>query len=100
MKNVLLLCSTGLSTSLLVNKLRRTCEERGLNLNIWATSSGFYRDDALKADVILLGPQVKFMMREVKKIVNDKPIDVISSSAYRTINSQAIIEQILNLIEQ
>ncbi len=38
MKNIMLMCNAGMSTSVLVRKMERVVEERNLELTIWAIS--------------------------------------------------------------
>ncbi|MGL4990444.1 MAG: PTS sugar transporter subunit IIB [Sarcina sp.] len=99
MKKILLICSAGMSTSLLVTKMQKAATERGLDLDISATGSGTYKDIAVTADVILLGPQVRYMLREVKAAITDKPIDIIDMRAYGKIDGSAVLDQALALIK-
>lgn len=98
MKKILLVCSAGMSTSLLVTKMQKSAEEQGLDLEISATGSGTYKDEAVNADVILLGPQVRFMLNEVKSAVSGKPVDVINMMAYGKMDGAAVIEQAMKLM--
>lgn len=99
MKKILLICSAGMSTSLLVTKMQKAATDRGLDLDISATGSGTYKDIAKNADVILLGPQVRFMMREVTSAIPNKPIEVIDMRAYGKIDGAAVLDQALNLMK-
>lgn len=99
MKKILLICSAGMSTSLLVTKMQKAATERGLDLDISATGSGTYKELAAKADVLLLGPQVRFMLREVTAAVPGKPIEVIDMRAYGKIDGGAVVDQALKLLK-
>lgn len=99
MKKILLICSAGMSTSLLVTKMQKAATERGLDLDISATGSGTYKDLAANADVLLLGPQVRFMLREVTSAVPGKPIEVIDMRAYGKIDGAAVVDQALKLLK-
>ncbi len=99
MKKILLDCSAGMSTSLLVTKMQKAAAERGLDLDISATGSGTYKDTAATADVVLLGPQVRFMLREVQAAVPNKPIEVIDMRAYGKIDGSAVLDQALKLMK-
>jgi PTS system cellobiose-specific IIB component len=48
-----------MSTSMLVNKMKAEAQQRALALDIYAVVAEFERELA-NADVILLGPQVKY----------------------------------------
>lgn len=99
MKKILLICSAGMSTSLLVTKMQKAATDRGLELDISATGSGTYKDIAETADVILLGPQVRFMLREVSAAIPNKPIEVIDMRAYGKIDGSAVLDQALGLMK-
>ena len=98
MKKILLICSAGMSTSLLVTKMQKAATERGLDFDIAATGSGTYKDLAKNADVLLLGPQVRFMLREVTSAVPGKPIEVIDMRAYGKIDGGAVLDQAIRLM--
>ncbi|WP_057002211.1 PTS sugar transporter subunit IIB, partial [Carnobacterium divergens] len=62
-KTIMLVCSAGMSTSLLVTKMEKAAEARGLDAEIFAVSAS-EADTNLESkniDVMLLGPQVRFM---------------------------------------
>ena len=74
MVKIMLVCSAGMSTSLLVNKMKEVAAKRGLEAEIWATSevnSGaeFIRNPA---DVILVGPQVRYLLNAIKERTNQR----------------------------
>ncbi|MGL5616713.1 MAG: PTS sugar transporter subunit IIB [Sarcina sp.] len=98
MKKILLICSAGMSTSLLVTKMEKAAAERGLNFEISATGSGTYKAEAAKADVLLLGPQVRFMIREVSSAIPGKPIEVIDMKAYGKVDGSAVLDQAIRLL--
>jgi PTS system cellobiose-specific IIB component len=61
-KTIMLVCSAGMSTSLLVTKMQKAAEEKGLETDIFAVSASD-ADNSLEeknVDVLLLGPQVRF----------------------------------------
>ena len=60
MKKILLCCSAGMSTSLLVTKMRKVAEERGIEVEIDAVALELFDENLPKYDIFLLGPQVKF----------------------------------------
>ena len=99
MKNILLLCSSGLSTSLLVNRVQKLATERDIDINVSTTSSNTYKRFADNADVILLGPQVRYMLREVQKAAPDTTVSVIDSCAFKRMNGSAVLDHIVELLQ-
>jgi cellobiose PTS system EIIB component len=52
--------------------------------------------------VLLLGPQVRFILNEMKNICGEKniPVEVIDMMNYGMCNGEAILEQAIKLIEK
>ncbi len=65
----MLVCSAGMSTSLLVTKMQKAAEAKGLEADIFAVSAS-EADQHLESkdvNVLLLGPQVRFMKGDFEK---------------------------------
>lgn len=58
MKNILLVCNAGMSTSMLVQKMQAAAKEQGIEVAIQAKSVTDAANEIDKVDVLLLGPQV------------------------------------------
>ncbi|KGT37678.1 MAG: PTS sugar transporter subunit IIB [Weizmannia coagulans] len=102
MKTIMLVCAAGMSTSLLVTKMQRAAKEKGVDTDIFAVSAGEV-DSVLEkkiVDVLLLGPQVKFMKEKFEESLSNKQmaIDSINMQYYGTMNGEKVLEQALNLI--
>ena len=59
MKKILLLCDAGMSTSLMVKKMKEAAEKKGIETEIAAVSIAKFEENLDNYDVFLLGPQVK-----------------------------------------
>ncbi len=88
---ILLVCSAGMSTSLLVTKMIEQSKAMGNNDEIWAVAGQEAPKNFDKCDVVLLGPQVKFMKSKFAK-QTDKPLDVIDMRAYGRVDGKAVLE--------
>lgn len=60
MKKVLVCCAAGITTSMLVAKLKTAAEARGMDIDIEARPLNKAVSDFSDADVVLLGPQVAY----------------------------------------
>ena len=60
----------------------------------------FAQEKASKADVVLLGPQIKYALPEVKKIADEhgKKIEAINMVDYGMMNGKKVLDQALALI--
>ena len=98
-KVVTLFCAAGMSTSLLVNKMKEAAAAQGKEYNIAAYSLNETDKYAPLADVILIGPQVRFALDKLKKAYPGKPIDFIDMRIYGLMDGKgalAIAQKYLN----
>ena len=100
MKNILLACSAGMSTSLLVTKMEEVAKSKGIEVTIWAVSQDKAPKEMEKADVLLIGPQMRFMKKKFSKVAEEVgiPLEVIDSMAYGRLDGAAILNRALELI--
>lgn len=102
MKKILLCCAAGMSTSLLVTKMRSAAKEIGVETTIEAVAVDKFRDYVKEYDVFLLGPQVRFKKGDLEKIAKEynKNLDVINMMDYGTMNGKKVLEHALTLIKK
>lgn len=99
MKRILLVCGAGMSTSLLVTKMQKAAKERGIEVEIAATSGESIDKEIENVDVLLLGPQIRYKEDEFKKKYGDKfPIEVIDPMDYGMMNGEKVLDFALKLI--
>ena len=89
MLKIRLFCAGGMSTSLLVTKMRAAAEEAGVEADIEAHGVGSIErrlDDSI--DVVLLGPQIGYQKAQVKAVTDRLgiPMDVIPMTDYGMVN--------------
>lgn len=101
MKKILLCCSAGMSTSLLVTKMKKVAEERGLEVEINAVALELFDENLPNYDIFLLGPQVKFKKTDFQKKADEygKRVEVINMIDYGTMNGAKVLDFALNLIK-
>ena len=102
MKTIMLVCSAGMSTSLLVTKMNAAAKAQNFAADIFAVSAS-EADKQLaekNVDVLLLGPQVRFMLKQFEdKVAGKIPVSVINMADYGMMNGQKVLEQALALME-
>ncbi|MEG0294003.1 PTS sugar transporter subunit IIB [Enterococcus sp.] len=103
-KTIMLVCSAGMSTSLLVTKMQKAAEEKGIESEIFAVSASEadQQIETKKVDVLLLGPQVRFMKAQFEKKLEPQniPLDVIDMKDYGMMNGEKVLAVALKLIEE
>lgn len=92
--NILLVCAAGLSTSLLVNKMKASLTEEQKGWRIEAHPIAETADFINDFDVVLLGPQVGHKLNAVKKDFDsyNKPIAVINPVDYGMGRGKEVVE--------
>jgi len=102
MKNIILVCAAGMSTSLLVNKMKAAAKETGKEVAIHAMPATTFAQYKEATDVLLLGPQVSYLLSEMKATYEPKGIkvDVINMTDYGMMNGKKVLEQALMMADK
>ena len=100
MLRIKLFCAGGMSTSILVTKMKKAAESRGLDVEIGAYPESTIDTQTNECDVALLGPQVRYMLAQAKEICKPKeiPVDVISMQDYGMMNGEKVLDFALSLL--
>ena len=88
-KTIMLVCSAGMSTSLLVTKMQKAAEEKGMEADIFAVS-------ASDADNNLESKKAQFEQKLAPKGI---PLDVINMQDYGMMNGEKVLAQAENLMK-
>lgn len=96
---IILVCSAGMSTSMLVNKMKESAAERNITVDIEALAESQLKDHLHEVDVVLIGPQVRFIEKKLRTSLEPKGIqvDVIEQMAYGLMQGDKVLDQAINL---
>ncbi|WP_340373489.1 PTS sugar transporter subunit IIB [Peribacillus sp. FSL E2-0218] len=103
MERIILACSAGMSTSLVVSKMKKAASKRGVEYNIYAIPESSIGEELTKSSdqvlAILLGPQVRFMKKAAEKTAAPYgiPVDVIDPQSYGTADGDRILDLALQM---
>lgn len=100
--NILLLCSAGLSTSIVVNKMKQALDDTQKEWRIEAHPIENLDDLINDFDVVLLGPQVAHKLKSTKAnfAYTGKPIELITPLDYAMGNGKKILEKAIQMYEK
>lgn len=98
MIKILLCCASGMSTSLLVEKMKRAASKQNIEAEIWAVNAESADLKNEKADLILLGPQVRYAKDEIQNTVGDTPVHMIGMKDYGMMNGESVLAQALEYL--
>ena len=100
MKKILLVCSAGMSTSLLVNKMKEAAKEFNVEVDINALPVAECSSKINEVDIVLLGPQVRFQKSLGEKLANVRiPVEVIDMRSYGIMDGKTILKSTLEKIK-
>ena len=99
-KHIYLFCSAGMSTSLLVTKLRAQADKYHVPVIIDAFPETLAGEKGPQADVVLLGPQIAYMLPEIQRLLPTKPVEVIDSVLYGKIDGLAVLKSAVAAIKK
>lgn len=92
MRNIVLFCAAGMSTSVMVQKMQQAADAQGYECTVHAHSVAEVPTYGPDADIVLLGPQIRFNQKKVQAQLPDKPVEVIDMAAYGMMDGAAIIK--------
>lgn len=96
---ILLVCSGGISTSLLMKKIEKYAEEHSMDIKVEAVGTASYEDRVSDYDVLLLGPQVAYRKKQIADSVAI-PVAVIAPQDYAFCNVENILKEVDSLLEK
>ena len=96
--NVLLICSMGASTANMCKKIEEAAAQEGIDLTATAVAMAMMNDKIGWADVVLVGPQIRFMLDKVRAAAGDKPVEAIDMMAYGMMYFSKVLQQIKGMM--
>ncbi len=99
MIKIKLFCSAGMSTSMLVTKMKKAAEAKGVEAEIEAFPESQMAKHLDGLDVALLGPQVGYLLKKAKGVCEPKgvPVAVIPALDYGMMNGEKVLDFALSL---
>ena len=99
MIRIKLFCASGMSTSVLVNKMKDAAKSKGIDAEIAAFPEAQMDKHLDSMDVALLGPQVGYTLGKAKKLCEPKgiPVEIIPMVDYGMMNGAKVIDLALKL---
>jgi len=99
MIRIKLFCASGMSTSVLVNKMKEAAKVKGVEAEIVAFPESQMDRHLDSMDVALLGPQVGYTLGKAKGLCEPKgiPVEVIPMVDYGMMNGAKVLDLALKL---
>lgn len=101
-KQIMLVCAAGMSTSLMVSKMEKAAQDQGLDAHIFAVpvpeAKEYLQNNAV--DVLLLGPQVRYLKNEFSADLSARgiPVEVIPMTDYGMMKGDKVLDLAVSLM--
>ncbi|OIN38098.1 PTS sugar transporter subunit IIB [Streptococcus pneumoniae] len=100
---IMLACAAGMSTSLLVTKMQKAAEDKGLDAEILAVPAPEAEEIVAtkEVNVLLLGPQVRYLLGDFQEKLKDRQIlvAVIPMTDYGMMNGSKVLDLAESLLD-
>lgn len=98
MVKITLLCNAGMSTSLLVTKIREAAVKEGFECEVEAHAAAEATTEAKNSDIVLLGPQICYNLSKIRGQLPGIPVECIDPTCYGTMNGAGVIKQVKQIL--
>ena len=95
MKKILLVCNAGMSTSMLVAKMKKAAQADGVEVSIEAKDA---KKEIQEANIVLLGPQIRYELENVKKLAGSVPVEAIDMRDYGMMNGEKVLKHAMEVM--
>ncbi|MGX7163926.1 PTS sugar transporter subunit IIB [Enterococcus massiliensis] len=102
-KTILLICTAGITTGLLVKNVQQAADEQQLNVHVYSAPAIIAEQiiQNQQVDALLIGPQSRFEVNRLQDFLNFKavPFRLIRKEDYETLDGEAVLKESLNLLQ-
>ena len=95
MKKIMLVCNAGMSSGMLAKKIQ---EASNGTMEVSAYGEAEYMDHTDGVDMILVGPQIRHLLPNIKASVSC-PVQSIAPQHYGIMNGKAVYEEIVKTLK-
>jgi len=90
-----------MSTSMLVQRMKEAAQKKGVEVSIKAVPVSEFKENLGEADIVLLGPQVKYEQAKLQAQADPlgKKVAVIDMMDYGMMKGDVVLDKALKLLE-
>ena len=97
---ILLVCNAGMSTSMLVARMEKAAQSKGVDVEIQAKPITEAEKEIDDWDIVMVGPQVRQCLNQLKKLTQKTPVVVIEMRDYGLMNGENVLNSALDILNQ
>ena len=99
MYKILLCCTSGLTTSMLVDAMKKEAAKQTVEVMVWAVAASAIELSWADADCIMVAPQNTGDFEKVKSIVKTSiPVEEINDIDFSKMDGKAVLNRAIELI--
>lgn len=92
MKRILLVCASGMSTSLMVKRMKEAADIEGFECTIEAVGNAYVKEQKGNVDIVMIGPQLRYGYDSLKKEFEGIPVVLIDMLAYGKVDGKKVLQ--------
>lgn len=101
MYKILLCCSAGMTSNMLVQSVKSAAEKKNIKIMVWSTAKTAVSLTWPDADCVLVAPQIASALPEIETMVDGKiPVALIDGETFSKMDGESILTQAISLIEK
>ena len=85
---------------MLVRKMQDNANSRSIDVSIEAKSLTEAKGELKNVDVILIGPQIRYELENVRSLAGDVPVDAINMRDYGMMDGEKVLDFALDLMKK
>lgn len=98
MRNIVLLCNMGMSTSLMVSRMKEAAQRQGYECDICAYALQKAEEIIPTADILLVGPQIAFEIERLQAEYPDKWMEAIEMLDYGRMDGEKVLNHVKDVL--
>lgn len=102
-KTILLICTAGITTGLLVKNVQQAANEKNLDVHVYSAPAIIAEQiiQNQSVDALLIGPQSKYEVERLKDFLAYQavPYKLISKEDYETLDGESVLNDSLSLLK-
>ena len=99
MKKILLVCNAGISTSILVSKMKKAAQAQGIDVSIQVKSMTGVKDVIQDMDIVLLAPQIGYEQKKLQDLAGDIPGEKVDVRDFGILNGEGVLREAMKVLE-
>lgn len=101
MSNILLICSAGISTGVLVRNMNKAAQNISFDGKVWSVGIFDAKEALSDADIVLLGPQIGHLLETIQDAAGkDKRVSMMDKEIYASGDGERALEYAISLLEK